>query len=40
MISRFGAVIEREAIANDFRVVDTGVDFDATIIQTLKSLLT
>ena len=39
MISRFGTVIEREAIANDFRVVNTDVDFEATITQTLESLL-
>ena len=39
MIGSFGAVIEREAIANDFRVVNTDVDFNATIMQTLESLL-
>jgi hypothetical protein len=40
MISCFGTVIEREATVNDFRAVDTDVDFDATIIQTLEFLLT
>ena len=40
MISCFGAVIEREATANGFRVVNTDADFDATIMQTLKFLLT
>lgn len=40
MISCFGAVIAREAASNDFRAVNTDVDFEATIIRTLESLLT
>ena len=37
MISGFGAVIEREATANDFRAVNTDVDFEATIMRTLEA---
>jgi 2-phosphoglycerate kinase len=40
MISCFGAVIAREATLNDFRAVNTDVDFEATIMQTLEFLLT
>lgn len=40
MIACFGAVIEREAALNGFRAVNTDVDFDATIMQTLEFLLT
>jgi 2-phosphoglycerate kinase len=39
MISCFGAVIEREATANDFRAVNTDVDFEATIMGTVELLL-
>ena len=39
MISCFGAVIEREATANDFRAVNTDVDFEATIMRTVELLL-
>ena len=40
MISCFGAVIEREAASNDFRAVNTDLDFHATIMQTVEFLLT
>ena len=40
MISCFGAVTEREAAANDFRAVNTDVDFQATIVQTVGWMLT
>jgi 2-phosphoglycerate kinase len=40
MISCFGSIIAREATLNDFRAVDTDVDFDVAITRTLELLLT
>jgi len=39
MIACFGAIIEREAAAHDFRAVTTDRDFAATIDRTLELLL-
>jgi len=39
MIGCFGAVIEREAATNDFRAVNTDVDFHGTILQMVEFLL-
>jgi 2-phosphoglycerate kinase len=40
MISCFGSIIAREATLNDFRAVNTDIDFEASITRTLESLLT